>query len=575
MSNPFAETHNNSEMRSYPVRSGAFPSFEGPPVPPDSTKPNFKSTIPPTPPPKSPWRSQFLANTERQEVNDTDDFNFSHKPYSVINDEQYYQPYNINDGHDDGHNINDTTQKTAVYDHYYNINTNSHQEPQTLNSSSSPELNQAPYGTDEIQPITQQEKKSHSLGSGRHRKRPTRRFFAQYTWANFPYLTYLFSAIQIIVLIVELAKMGIYTGSPFQTQPYFNPMIGPSTYLLVNMGARYVPCMQALPGISNDTTILYPCANSTNIDSFTCSLSQFCGLNGIPIVNNEYKPNQWYRVIIPIFMHAGIIHILFNLLLQILMGSIIELNIGSLRYFIIYFMSGILGFLLGANFAPDGIASTGALGALFGILAINMILFIWAGKRNNNIYNTNHYTTFILMMVVEIVVSFVLGLLPGLDNFSHIGGFAQGFALSIALLDDPFFVFIDGKIPKRSTSRWYKDLSSKIKWRFYTWCIIRVIFLTLGIVFMVMLIHNFFGLNHNYTNNGCGWCKYINCLPVNGWCDQGQISVTTTTTPNNKRDLFSAFYDGGYAQSGQFMGIGFYTVIGILGASFWIKFKRR
>ena len=66
------------------------------------------------------------------------------------------------------------------------------------------------------------------------------------------------SLIQIIVFIVELAKMAHLTGSAFQTKPYFNPMLGPLTFLLINMGARYVPCMHQIKDITDDTSILFP-----------------------------------------------------------------------------------------------------------------------------------------------------------------------------------------------------------------------------------------------------------------------------------------------------------------------------
>lgn len=206
-------------------------------------------------------------------------------------------------------------------------------------------------------------------------------------------------------------------------------------------------CAQ-IKDITDDTSILFPCANSTSIDTYVCSLSELCGLTKLKLSSDgsAYLPDQWYRIFIPIFLHAGFLHIIFNLLLQVTMGSSIERNIGIIKYAIIYISSGIGGFLLGANFTPQGIASTGALGALFGIVATNIILFIYTGKKNTNMYGTKHYALFICIMIGEIVISLVLGLLPGLDNFSHIGGFAMGILSSIVVLKDPFWVFIDGII---------------------------------------------------------------------------------------------------------------------------------
>ncbi|KAK6455463.1 uncharacterized protein RJT20DRAFT_135465 [Scheffersomyces xylosifermentans] len=364
----------------------------------------------------------------------------------------------------------------------------------------------------------------------------------RFHYTRWPFFTLLVTVIQVVVFIVELARMANLTGSAFQTKPYFNPMLGPSTYLLINMGARYVPCMSQIIGITDDTTIMFPCANSTTVDSNVCSLAELCGMSGVPTVDNKFIPHQWYRVITPIFLHAGFLHIIFNLLLQMTMGASIERHIGTLKYIIIYLSSGIGGFLLGANFTPNGIASTGASGALFGVVATNIMLFIYCGKKNTNLYGTKHYFLFICIMIGEIIISLVLGLLPGLDNFSHIGGFAMGILTAIVVLPDPFFVYIDGIITYRGdASTWQQFLNAwnpkyawedKIATRFVIWATVRVIALILAIVYFVTLIQNFFK-GTEAPEQRCKWCKYINCIPVRGWCDIGEVSITTSTSPGS------------------------------------------
>ncbi|CAK7901825.1 hypothetical protein CAAN1_06S05996 [[Candida] anglica] len=372
------------------------------------------------------------------------------------------------------------------------------------------------------------------------RKLITRRPRFHYT--KWPYFTMIVTIIQVCVFIAELAKMGILTGSPFQTQPYFNPMLGPSTYVLINMGARYVPCMQQYIGITDDATIQFPCANSTTADTNVCSLPQLCGMSSIPQEGNIYLPHQWYRIITPIFLHAGFLHILFNLLLQVTMGASIERSIGVLKYAIIYMSSGIAGFLLGANYTPAGIASTGASGSLFGIVATNIVMFMYCGKKNTNMYGTKRYGLFILIMCAEIVVSLVLGLLPGMDNFSHIGGFAMGVLMALILLPDPCITYIDSIIVyDGSASTWQQFLDNwnpkhnwneKIHSRVYMWFAVRIAALALAGAFLGTLIKNFFRSTPSDNSSNCKWCKYINCIPVNGWCDIGNVSVSTTTSPS-------------------------------------------
>lgn len=362
----------------------------------------------------------------------------------------------------------------------------------------------------------------------------------RFHYTKLPWFTIIVTLIQIIVFAVELIRMSIYTGSAFQTKPYFNPMLGPSTYLLISMGARYVPCMHRIENITLDILIQYPCPNSTSVDTFVCNLAELCLLGGFPIVDNQFAPDQWYRVITPIFLHAGFLHIIFNLLLQVSMGWSVEKNIGWIKYSIIYLASGVSGFLLGANFSPNGVASTGASGALFGVIATNLLLFIYCGKENTNIYNTKHYKLFIIIMVLEIVILFVLGLLPGLDNFSHIGGFCMGLILSVVLLKDPSFVYNEGIYvynPEATPMELFfgnwnpmNNWDDKIRWKVLAWGGLRVACLTLAILYFALLFVNLYSKRMESETPICSWCKYLSCLPVNGWCDEGQVTVETVNS---------------------------------------------
>lgn len=172
--------------------------------------------------------------------------------------------------------------------------------------------------------------------------------------------------IQLIVFLAEIIKNGVLTGTPIEIHPNFNPMIGPSPYVLINMGARYVPCMRNQNQVQNYNSLgplKWPCPNQTDSNP-TCSLSDLCGFGGVPnpkvggSLDDSPMPNQWFRFIVPIFLHAGIIHIGFNMLLQVLLGGDMERLIGPVRLALVYFSSGIFGFVMGGNFAASGIAST-------------------------------------------------------------------------------------------------------------------------------------------------------------------------------------------------------------------------
>lgn len=93
----------------------------------------------------------------------------------------------------------------------------------------------------------------------------------------------------------------------------------------------------------------------------TCTLEEICGFGGF----DNKDPDQNFRFILPIFLHAGIVHLILNLLwvpsrhacssaersaqinsVQCLSSGVIEREMGSLRFFFLYFAAGIFGFIL-------------------------------------------------------------------------------------------------------------------------------------------------------------------------------------------------------------------------------------
>ncbi|KAJ5672163.1 hypothetical protein N7507_001290 [Penicillium longicatenatum] len=380
------------------------------------------------------------------------------------------------------------------------------------------------------------------------------------------YVTWTLTLIQIIVFIVELVKAAQFTGSPIETKPSFNPMIGPSSYVQIWMGARYDPCMKNIPGIQNaNVTVMFPCPNATTSSS-DCTLSEACGFNGVP--NNQAygslddtpAPNQWWRFIVPMFIHAGFIHIGCNLLVQMTMGAEMERMIGIWRYTLIYFASGIFGFVLGGNYAAQLEASDGCSGALFGILALQLLdlLYDWPNRPSPWVE--------LLIMILGVAISFVLGLLPGLDNFSHIGGFIMGLALGLTILRSPnalreriglarqpYVAMSGGAGPEAVEGRkttsfadFFKNKGKKVapsgdintgelkgplaffksrKPLWWAWWLVRAGALVAVLVGFILLIIDFY----KYPSSNCSWCYRLSCLPVHGWCKEGTLQLTTTS----------------------------------------------
>ncbi|KAI8594942.1 DHHC zinc finger membrane protein [Dissophora ornata] len=304
-----------------------------------------------------------------------------------------------------------------------------------------------------------------------------------------PWFVWIVSAIQVAVLVFEFVKGYQRTGQIIETSP-FNPMIGPGTGTIIAVGARFVPCMRST--YLDNLSIECP-DNTTQI----CTLSEVCSFT--PVITTGVAPDQWLRFITPIFLHGGIIHLLFNLLFQLRTGADLERDMGWWRFSIIYMISGVAGFILGGNFAPILSPSMGASGAIFGLIGCLVLDLLQNWKL---VVRPCWELTKLSIMVL---VSFAFGLLPYLDNFAHIGGFLAGILSGLVFMPVVYF-------SKRDK---YIKLG------------LRVIALPLIVLFFVL------GLNSFYKGvNNCSWCKYLSCLPINGWCDAFNNTNGTTSSGN-------------------------------------------
>ncbi|KAG0259761.1 hypothetical protein BGZ95_004591 [Linnemannia exigua] len=291
-----------------------------------------------------------------------------------------------------------------------------------------------------------------------------------------PWFVWTISAVQIGVLIFEIYKGYQRTNRIIETQP-FNPMIGPGTGTIIAIGARFVPCMRST---YLDNQNLQCPDNTTAI----CTISDICGFT--PISSTGKAPDQWFRFITPVFLHGGVLHLLFNLLFQMRTGADLERDMGWWRFAIIYMTSGIAGFIFGGNFAPLLSPSMGASGALFGLIGCLVLDLIQNWKL------VVRPCWELSKLSIMILVSFAFGLLPFLDNFAHIGGFIAGILTGLVFMPVVYF-------SKRDK---YIKLG------------LRVIALPLIVMLIVLGLTNFYkGVNN------CSWCKYLSCLPINGWCD--------------------------------------------------------
>ncbi|XVF51542.1 hypothetical protein PTKIN_Ptkin04bG0193000 [Pterospermum kingtungense] len=216
--------------------------------------------------------------------------------------------------------------------------------------------------------------------------------------------------------------------------------------------------------------------------------------------NKVVHGNQGWRLITCIWLHAGVIHLLANMLSLVFIGIRLEQQFGFVLVGLIYLLSGFGGSILSSLFIQRNI-SVGASGALFGLLGamLSELLTNWT------IY-TNKAAALITLIVI-IAINLAVGILPHVDNFAHIGGFLTGFLLGFVLLLRPQFGWVQRQhLPAGAR------VKSKHKGYQYVFWVIAVVLLIVG--FAVGLVMLFRGEN---GNNHCSWCHYLSCVPTSRW----------------------------------------------------------
>ncbi|XP_023000373.1 RHOMBOID-like protein 5 isoform X1 [Cucurbita maxima] len=185
---------------------------------------------------------------------------------------------------------------------------------------------------------------------------------------------------------------------------------------------------------------------------------------------------EGWRLVSCMWLHAGVIHLLANMLSLLFIGIRLEQEFGFLKIGCLYVLSGFGGSLLSSlsiNPSENPIISVGASGALFGLLGAMLSELI----TNWTIYS-NKCAAFISLILI-IALNLAVGFIPHIDNSAHIGGFVSGFLLGFILLIQPQFGYVNHKyIPAGA------DVKRKSKHKCYQYflLIVALILLIFGYV---------------------------------------------------------------------------------------------
>jgi rhomboid protease GluP len=147
----------------------------------------------------------------------------------------------------------------------------------------------------------------------------------------------------------------------------------------------------------------------------------------LPLPYMRYTGEYW-RWVTAIFLHAGLLHIGFNMFALFDLGPLVESLYGPAKFITAYFVTGACGFALSS---AAGHLSLGASGALFGLLGM---MASYAMHRRDAAAQQMRSQIF-----RWIFYALIWSLLPGIDMFAHVGGLISGFVFGRLAGDDPPF----------------------------------------------------------------------------------------------------------------------------------------
>jgi len=137
---------------------------------------------------------------------------------------------------------------------------------------------------------------------------------------------------------------------------------------------------------------------------------------------------QTWRLVSPIFLHFGVLHMVFNGYALYLLGRMVENLYGSRRFLVLFMTSGVAS-IAGSYIGSDQM-SVGASGAIFGLLGAAVLV----GYKHKDDIPPAFRRFFGRGMMPWVLLNLGMGLMiPGIDNWAHVSGLIAGVAVSAAM----------------------------------------------------------------------------------------------------------------------------------------------
>lgn len=136
--------------------------------------------------------------------------------------------------------------------------------------------------------------------------------------------------------------------------------------------------------------------------------------------NDLIRQGQLWRLLTPALVHGSVMHIAFNMYALLSFGTGLERHFGRGRFLLLYILGAFTGNV--ASFLFSNGYSVGASTAIFGLLGAEAVFLI----QNREVFAGRFRSAIGNIIFIAAINLFIIGSLPGIDNWGHIGGLLGG-----------------------------------------------------------------------------------------------------------------------------------------------------
>lgn len=132
-----------------------------------------------------------------------------------------------------------------------------------------------------------------------------------------------------------------------------------------------------------------------------------------------FGDGEWWRLLVSVFLHTGLFHIIGNLVTYCLMVSFMLSFLRARNIFFTFLLSGVFSVWVGLHFSGGGIV--GASGGVFGLMGATIALCLLPKQRRKSANKVILVITSVLMFI-----NLFLSLAGGVSFSGHISGLLAG-----------------------------------------------------------------------------------------------------------------------------------------------------